>query len=99
MADPQRSLEIVAENAAEFRIYVAQYWSPRRNQRIREYADAVPEADLLLMSPADRDKVMRHARMNLGLAALDVKTPFRPIRTSACAPSACTACSTPCQQG
>ena len=54
----QYSVDIVPENAAEFRIYVVQYWCQRRNERVREYADAIPASDLLLMCPQDHQKVM-----------------------------------------
>lgn len=60
------SVDIVAENTGEIRLYIAQYFSPRKQKMIREYADAVCEADLAAMSSADRAKVQFFGLVNLG---------------------------------
>lgn len=96
--DPQSSVEILAENASEFRVYVAQYWSHRHNRRVREYADAVPEADLLLMSQQDRAKVNRYARENLGLEPLTAEVSTSPIHAAPCTPASCAGCRIPCRK-
>lgn len=81
-------VEILGENAGEFRVYVAQYWSKAKQRRVREYADAVPAADLAEMSPVDRQKVLHFGAENLPAPSA------RPAPS--CAPSACAACKSPC---
>jgi len=84
-----RKVEILGENTGEIRVYVVQYWSQRRQRRVREYADAVPEVDILAMSPEDQASVRFHAAENL-----------RPSSRAAgvCAPSACASCKSGCSR-